>query len=91
MLILNKKGSAKSEAFSWSFQSEQSSDGSRKLRSNFLGFPRGKKGLAAPTIGGSNAFGDYAKPLHIQSSGTSGYNVSPWTNVAKFSSIIQDL
>jgi len=47
--------------------------------------------LAAPTIGGSNAFGDYAKPLHIQSSGTSGYNVSPWTNVAKFSSIIQDL
>ncbi len=29
--------------------------------------------------------------LHIQSSGTSGYNVSPWTNTNIFTSIIQDL
>jgi len=47
--------------------------------------------LAAPSVNALNTFSSYAKPLHIKSSGTSGYNVSPWTNTAKFSSIIQDL
>ncbi len=50
-VIKGKRGSAKSEAFGWSRQAEQSSAGSRKLSSNFLGFPKGKRGIAAETIG----------------------------------------
>jgi len=48
--------------------------------------------LSAPaTTTFSMNLGGTARPLHIQSSGTSGYNVSPWTDTGIFSSIIQDL
>jgi hypothetical protein len=45
--------------------------------------------LIAPSTDGS-AFGDYAATLHIQA-GSTGYDVAPWTNTAKFASIVQDL
>lgn len=45
--------------------------------------------LTAPTITGT-PFGNFAKPLHIQS-GTTGYDVAPWTNTAIFATITADL
>lgn len=48
----------------------------------------------APTVNITNTFADIIPPtittLHI-SVGATGYDVAPWTNTAKFSSIVQDL
>ena len=44
---------------------------------------------AAPTVSGT-PFGNYAKPLHVPVS-NSGYDVTPWTNTAIFSSVTYDL
>jgi hypothetical protein len=48
--------------------------------------------LTAPTVGTDGLLlGGTPRPLHIQTSGTSGYGVSPWTDTGIFSSIIDDL
>lgn len=39
---------------------------------------------------GIDVISGYANTLHIKA-GAIGYNVSPWTNTAKFASIVQDL
>jgi hypothetical protein len=44
----------------------------------------------APSVANNDVFRDYAKVLHIPAS-NSGYNIAPWTNTSKFSSIAQDL
>ena len=46
--------------------------------------------LVAPTVNLTTSFGDYAATLHIQA-GSTGYDVAPWTNLAKFALIVQDL
>lgn len=43
----------------------------------------------APTVG-ADTFNNNAATLHIQA-GATGYDVAPWTNTAKFTSIVQDL
>lgn len=44
----------------------------------------------APTINVTNTFDNNGAILHIQA-GATGYDVAPWTNTAKFASIVQDL
>lgn len=48
--------------------------------------------LTAPSVGTNGLnLGGTPRELHIQSSGTSGYDVAPWTTTSIFSSIEEDL
>ncbi len=48
--------------------------------------------LIAPTVNIANSFTNtHFVTLHLQSSGTSGYDVAPWTNTVLFTSIVLDL
>ncbi len=47
--------------------------------------------LTAPTVNANSFTNTHFVTLHIQSSGTSGYDVTPWTNTILFSSIVADL
>lgn len=47
--------------------------------------------LVAPSVQFNTFLTNPPAPLHIQSSGTSGYDVLPWTDTGIFSSIIADL
>lgn len=47
--------------------------------------------LTAPWTSTNTFYWTTPIPLHIKSTGTSGYDVAPWTNTAIFSSIINDL
>jgi len=46
--------------------------------------------VIAPTVDATNTFSNNAATLHIPA-GATGYDVAPWTNLAKFASIVQDL
>jgi len=45
---------------------------------------------SAPAVNAAYSFGNYAATLHIKA-GATGFNVAPWTDTAKFASIISDL
>jgi len=47
--------------------------------------------LTAPSLGSIPFSGVTNCTLHIQSLGTSGYGVVPWTDTTIFSSIVSDL